>query len=178
MDLTVAYLLIAVGVVLLLSELFLPSSGILFAVGIVAIIGGVAMTFLPSCGGSTSTGLITLIVVGIGLPLGGGVVLRYWRNTAMGKRFFLTTPEEDATIASMPVNLELEQLRGRTGRAVSPLRPSGMVDFNGRRVDCLTEGMMVEPDQWVRCVDVKAGKVIVRPVSKPNLGDLETADFG
>jgi len=29
----------------------------------------------------------------------------------------------------------------------------------------------------VRCVDVKAGKVIVRPVEKPNLNDLEAADF-
>jgi hypothetical protein len=38
--------------------------------------------------------------------------------------------------------------------------------------------MMVEPGQWVRCVDVKGGKVIVRPVEKPNLGDLETAVFG
>jgi hypothetical protein len=29
----------------------------------------------------------------------------------------------------------------------------------------------------VRCIDVRAGKVIVRPVDKPNLGDLETAVF-
>jgi hypothetical protein len=44
-------------------------------------------------------------------------------------------------------------------------------------VDTITEGMMVEPGQWVRCIDVQAGKVIVRPVDKPNLGELETAIF-
>jgi membrane-bound serine protease (ClpP class) len=77
----------------------------------------------------------------------------------------------------MPVHIELEQLRGRFGRAISALRPAGVVEFDGRRVDTLTEGMMVEPGQWVRCIDVKAGKVIVRPVEKPDLGDLETAFF-
>jgi hypothetical protein len=29
----------------------------------------------------------------------------------------------------------------------------------------------------VRCIDVKAGKVVVRPVDKPNLDDLENAAF-
>jgi len=95
----------------------------------------------------------------------------------MGRRFFLHGPDEDSTLASMPVNLELEQLRGRVGRTLSPLRPAGVVDFDGRRIDTITEGMMVEPGQWVRCVDVKAGKVIVRPVDKPDLGRLESADF-
>ena len=72
---------------------------------------------------------------------------------------------------------ELEELRGRFGRTLSALRPSGVTDFDGRRVDTITEGMMVEPGQWVRCVDVRAGKVIVRPADKPDLGGLETAVF-
>ena len=27
---------------------------------------------------------------------------------------------------------------------------------------------MVEAGQWVRCIDVRAGKVVVRPVEKPD----------
>ncbi len=95
----------------------------------------------------------------------------------MGKQLFLSGPEEDATVASMPVNLELERLRGRLGRAVSDLRPSGVSDFDGWRVDTITEGMMVEAGQWVRCVDVRSGKVIVRPVDRPNLEAFENADL-
>src|SRR5262249_56793348 len=121
---------------------------------------------------------ITLIGVVSGMLVVGGVLGHYWPRLPVGRKFFLGGREEDATLASMPVNVELEQLRGRFGRALSALRPSGVVDFDSRRVDCLTEGMMVEADQWVRCIDVKAGKVIVRPVEKPNLGDLENADFG
>jgi hypothetical protein len=52
-----------------------------------------------------------------------------------------------------------------------------VVDFDGRRIDVITEGMMVEPGTYVRCIDVKAAKVIVRPMDPPKLDDLETADF-
>ena len=95
----------------------------------------------------------------------------------MGRRFILTAGDEDATVAAFPVNQDLEQLRGRIGRTLSALRPAGVVDFDGRRIDTITEGMMVDPGQWVRCIEVKAGKVVVRPVEKPNLDDLEIQDF-
>src|SRR5262249_48372249 len=122
-----------------------------------------------------TTGIVTFIGVCLVLPVVVGAMLHYWPKTRMGKRFFLSGPDQDATIASMPVHLELEQLRGRFGRAISPLRPAGVVDFDGRRVDSITEGMMVDLGQWVRCIDVKAGKVIVRPIEKPDLGDFDSA---
>ncbi len=169
-----AFILIGAGILLLLAELFIPS-GIFFVLAVAAIVGGVVLTFTQS--NDTYLGWITLISVFIALPALGSIILHYWPRTSMGKRFFLNRPEEDATLASMPVNLELEQLRGRFGRTLSALRPAGIVDFDGRRVDTITEGMMVEAGQWVRCIDVKAGKVIVRPVDRPNLADLENADF-
>jgi membrane-bound serine protease (ClpP class) len=174
--LTIAFLLIVAGVLLLLAELLLPS-GIFFVLSISAIAAGVAMTFIYSQDGYT--GWVTVLVLFVVLPTLVGVLFHYWPRTRMGRRFFLHGPDEDSTLASMPVNLELEQLRGRVGRTLSALRPAGVVDFDGRRVDTITEGMMVEADRWVRCIDVKAGKVIVRPLEKkPDLKTLENADFG
>jgi membrane-bound serine protease (ClpP class) len=175
-SLTLAYVLIIAGLLLLVAEMFLPTSGVLLVISLTAVAFGVALTFVY--GSDPTTGVITLICVFIALPLIGGLMLHYWPKTRMGKRFFLNGPDEDATIASMPVNIELEQLRGRFGRAISALRPAGVAEFDGKRVDTITEGMMVDPGQWVRCIDVKAGKVIVRAVEKPDLGDLETAFFG
>jgi membrane-bound serine protease (ClpP class) len=171
--LALAYVLIGVGFLLLAAELFIPSGGVIFVLAIVSICGGVAMAFVYDA----STGALTLIGVFIALPILGSLLLHYWPKTRMGKRFFLGAPQEEETQASNPLSQELEQMRGRLGRAISALRPSGVVDFDGQRVDVITEGMMVEPDEWVRCINVKAGKVVVRPVEKPNLGDLETAEF-
>lgn len=173
-SLVLAYAIIVLGFVLLVAELFIPTCGVLLVVSLGAIVVGVAMTFNAA---DPTTGLITLIVVFMAIPVVGGMMLHYWPRTRLGKRFFLHGPDEDATIANMPVNIELEALHGRIGKALSDLRPAGVSEFEGKRVDTITEGMMIPVGSWVRVIDVKAGKVIVRRVDKPDLHDLENADF-
>jgi membrane-bound serine protease (ClpP class) len=168
-----AYILIAVGVVLVLAELFVPSGFILVAIGICCAFIGVGLLFVH---GSTETALTALLSLCVGGPLLGGLVFYLWPYSPMGRKL-IKAAEQDATIASMPANLELEALRGKIGRAVSPLRPSGVAEFDGRRIDVITEGLMVEPGQWVKCVEVRANKVLVRPADPPKLEDFETASF-
>src|SRR5262249_48393316 len=120
---------------------------------------------------SSAQGVVTLIVVVVIVPLLGPPLMHYWPRTRIGKKFLLSGPEEDATIAQMPVHLELEQLRGRYGKTLSALRPAG-----GARFDVLTEGTMVEAGKWVKVMDVRAGRVVVRRVeSPPNLGEIDTS---
>ncbi|MFN4258090.1 MAG: serine protease [Gemmataceae bacterium] len=175
-DLTLAYVLIAAGLVLLLAEVFIPSGGLITVAAIALIAIGVILAF--SHGGLYS-GLVTLIVVFLLAPAVEVFALYIWPLTPLGKRMMLRGgSDDDATVATMPVNLELEQLRGRLGKAASPLRPSGVVEFDGRRIDVITEGMMIEAGKWVRCIDVKAGKVVVRLVdAPPDIGDLENMDI-
>jgi membrane-bound serine protease (ClpP class) len=170
--LTIAFLLIALGLALLVAELFIPSAGLCFVSSCLCIVAGVVMTFVY---GDTATGMVTLLSVFVAVPALGALMLYYWPRTPIGRRLIL--PDQEATVAFLPANVELEGLRGRFGRAMSDLRPSGVVDFDGRRVDTITEGMMVARGSWVRCVDVKAGRVVVRPVDRPDLGELESADF-
>jgi membrane-bound serine protease (ClpP class) len=170
--LTIAYLLIVVGLALLVAEVFIPSGGALFIASSLCILGGVVLTFIY---GDTATGMVTLLSVFVVVPLLASLMLYLWPRTPMGKRLIL--PDQDATVAQLPVNLELEGLRGRYGRALSDLRPAGVVDFDGRRVDVISEGLMVPVGAWVRCVDVRAGTVVVRQVDAPDLRGLESADF-
>jgi len=174
--LILAYVLIGLGLLFLMAELFIPiTGGVLFVLGVGALIVGVVMTFTA---GSYETGLATLIALFVAIPLTSTLVFRVWPRTALGKRLFLADPHEDDTLANMPVHLELENLRGRYGRTVSALRPSGTTEFDGRRIDTLSEGGMIEPGQWVRCIDVRAGRVVVRQVEKPpDLADLDTMQF-
>ena len=139
-NLSLAYVLIGAGFLLMVAELFVPSGGVLSILSACGILAGIVMAFFHNL----STGLWTLLGVCVALPIVGRLLLHYWPKTPMGRRFFLTAPDEHATVASLPENLEMEGLRG----------------------------------QWVRCVEVKAGKVVVRPVEKPTLNDLEAADFG
>lgn len=173
-SLVLAYILIVLGLLLMAAELLLLAHGFAFVLGIGALVVGLAMIFNTSA----AQGLITLLVVCLVIPIVGPILLHYWPKTRLGKRFVLTAADEDDTIANMPVNLDLEQLRGRYGKTVSALRPAGITEFDGRRIDTMSEGPMIEPGAWVRCIEVKAGRVIVRQVEKPpDLADMDPGDL-
>ncbi len=169
-----AYALIVIGLLLMAAELFLPTAGFSFVLGVGGVIAGVAIAF----NSSPTQGVVTLVVVVVLIPVLSPILMHYWPRTALGKKFLLPGPEDDATVAQMPVNLELEQLRSRYGKTLSPLRPSGVADFDGRRVDVLSEGALIDAGQWVKVIDVKAGRIVVRHVDRPpDLGEMDTKDL-
>ena len=175
-SLGLAYTLIAIGVVLLIAEVLIGSGGILFGLSLAAVVIGVAMTFFVS--NDPTIGLATLLGVFLGAPILASILVRIWPRTPWGRRMVLQAPQEDATVAQMPVNLELEHYRGQFGRAISSLRPSGVADFEGKRIDVLTEGGAVEAGEMVRCLEVRAGRVIVRRVDPVDLNTLEDEPIG
>ncbi|MFO0970511.1 MAG: NfeD family protein [Gemmataceae bacterium] len=173
-DPILAYGLIVLGLFLLFAEFVFPTLGVLFVMGIGALIAGIAMSFY----GDPTRGLVTVVGVFVLIAILGPLMIKYWPRTALGRKFFLERPDEDATVAAMPTNLELEQLRGRYGKTISSLRPSGVTEFDGKRVDTITDGEMIDPGQWVRCIDVRSGRVVVRQAEKPvDLGDLTPEDL-
>jgi membrane-bound serine protease (ClpP class) len=165
--LTLGLALIGIGLLLLLADLFI-ASGALAVLALAAVVVGLVFVFRYD----TVVGLLTFAVVFVAVPLVGRAILRFWPGLVPWRRGQEVVAD---TVAELPINLELASLKGHYGKTISALRPAGVVDFDGRRVDSLSEGMMIEPGQWVRCVDVQAGKVIVRPAERPRLEDLETA---
>jgi membrane-bound serine protease (ClpP class) len=171
-DFILAFVLIAIGFLLLGVEIVFPS-GVCFALSILALLAGIVLAFLKDAkiGWLTFAGVVVAFACMVGL-------IRYcWTKTSFGRNMVLGAPEEDTTLAYMPANRELERLVGRLGKAEGALRPSGIALFDGRRVDCITEGLMVEAGQNVRCVSVQAGRVIVRPVREAPEIDLEKPLF-
>ena len=170
MPLLFAYLLILLGGLLLAAELVLFTHGVLAMVGLSGLIVGTVLVF----GQDPGLGLTTLAVLLVAVPLLGRVLLNVWPHTPIGRALLLEAPGDDTTLAASAAVQQLEQLRGRYGRTTSSLRPAGTTDFDGRRVDTLSEGTLIEAGQWVRCVDVREGKVIVREVpGPPGVADLE-----
>jgi membrane-bound serine protease (ClpP class) len=60
---------------------------------------------------------------------------------------------------------DYRDLRGRTGTAVSYLRPAGIASIDGRRVDVLTEGEFIAQGTPIRVVRVEGARVFVEPVT-------------
>jgi len=173
-NLSLAYALLAVGAVLLLAEVIVPCGGICFMLAAASALAGIALIFYFS---TITNGVIALLSTFIVVPTLLWAVFYLWPHSMWGKKL-IPHPDDDMTVATMPANILLEQLRNRVGKTVSPLRPSGIVEFDGKRIDCVTEGMMIDADLPVRCIDVKSGRVIVRLIEQPRFVDLENTDFG
>jgi membrane-bound ClpP family serine protease len=62
------------------------------------------------------------------------------------------------------INAEKPELLHQTGAALTPLRPSGTAIINGRRVDVVTEGGMIERNTPVKVVAIEGMRVVVRAV--------------
>lgn len=164
--LTVALVLMAVGAALLLAEVLVPTGGAFVVVALVffALAVGAILYY-----GNTIEAVVAVGGLAVGLPAAGFIAVAAWRRMALDNVL------DEAVPAAPPVGAAGAGLKGRTGRTVSPMRPSGSVEFDGRRVDAMTEGMMLDAGVWVRCVDTKGGKVIVRALeSVPDVSDLES----
>jgi membrane-bound serine protease (ClpP class) len=165
--LTLGAFLIGIGLLLLLGELFV-TSGVMLMLAVSSIIVGLVFLFKYD----TTVGLCSTVVVMVAIPTLGIMLIRLLPNMPLSQ--LTRQPPEEPAVA-IPHHHELQTLKGRVGKTLTSLHPAGMVEFDGRRIDSLTEGMMVEPGRWVRCVDVRGGAVIVRPV--PESLDLDTAIF-
>ena len=165
--LTLALILFALGVIMLLAEVLLPTGGILVVVSLLFFGVGVSIILTR---GTTTEAVVAMAALAIGLPAAGYVAVATYRRMSIGAEL-----DESAAMAPLviPGVAELEVLKNRTGKTVSTMRPSGTVEFDGRRVDAMTEGVMLEAGVWVRCVEVKGGKVIVRQIEgPPDLADV------
>src|SRR4051794_9137678 len=106
--------LIALGLLLLAAEMFITTAGLLLVLALVCLAGGVFVAFRLDA----YTGFVALVGTFVAAPVVAMLSLQMMPRTWLGRRFVMNAPEEDATLASTPVNLELERLRGRYGRAV------------------------------------------------------------
>jgi len=166
-NLTIGFILIGVALLLIVGELLLTTGGVLLVIAGIADLIGVAMVFVY---GDRYLGIAVLAGEAILLPVIAVLGFYIWPHTPMIRRLIMKSDDQEfATVAAIPEIQELEGLRGRIGKAVSVLRPAGVVEFDGRRIDCLSEGALIEPDTWLRCIDVRAGRVVVRPIEAPDL---------
>ena len=52
---------------------------------------------------------------------------------------------------------------GKQGRTTSVLRPAGIGDFDGVRLNVVTEGGFIEQGTRIEIVRVEGGRIVVRP---------------
>jgi membrane-bound ClpP family serine protease len=157
--LTTALVLEAVGIALLVGEIFLPSHGVLIALGL----GSLGVGLYAAFQFSLIVGYVSLLLALVLVPTFAVMAVRLWPKTFIGKR--IAPPNLEFLRSESPGDGSdaLRGLIGQTGMTLTPLRPVGACDFGGRRVECLAESGMIDRKSKVVAIDVQGQSLVVRP---------------
>ena len=155
-DIGIITVLYLIALAALLAEIFIPSHGILTVAGLACLVVAVVKTFQVS----TNAGVVATLACIVLLPTAAVIAVKVWPHTWIGRKISPDNPVLTSRDVGVSVN-EMQSMIGRVGRSLSPLRPSGICDFDGRRFPCVAEMGMIGPGIDVRVVGVKGSNLAV-----------------
>lgn len=176
--------LIALGIALLFVEVFvLPGFGIAGVLGLAGVLGGGVLAMLGRdfdfVGGQEVTAAVaTMVTTFVVAVLVLGIVLavlarRRGRSSPAGERGWLRWLGDGGVLErdvdpggapAEPVDTPAPRIAapGDTGTALTDLRPAGVADFDGHRVDVVSEGGYLEAGEELEVVRAETYRRIVR----------------
>jgi membrane-bound serine protease (ClpP class) len=144
--------LICAGLLVLVAEAFVISMGLLTAIATGLIIIGVIFCFKYGFW----AGMATMLVLSLVLP-----ILLVWALALFRKNMVKARPAEEGV--DLPEVTRLAALLGKIGTAMTDLSPAGLVNFEGQRVDVISQGLLLKRGSWVKCILVEGSRVVVIP---------------
>ncbi len=155
--------LLILGLAFLAAEVLHPGFGLPGILGIVCLALDILISAKTLAQGLWMTALAALLVF-LALVLGATLVSR-------GKLpRWLVLREENGAEAGF-VSAESAPVEpGALGRAATVLRPAGMAEFSGRRLDAVTQGEFIEAGEALRALRSEGGRVVVCREERINNG--------
>jgi membrane-bound ClpP family serine protease len=146
---------------LLVAEVFVPSGGLISVFAVTCLIVGLVIFFRYS----VTAGWIGVFIAVVMIPAVLVTAYKLFPKTKFGKGVMLSPPERQAGDA-IPDTDELKGLLGKEGQVLTALRPVGMCDFSGLRVECVSESGYVNKGKTVKVIDIKGTQLTVRLVDE------------
>jgi membrane-bound serine protease (ClpP class) len=150
------------GLIGILWELHVvPGHGVPGILGVLALLSAVLLAFgIPFfflALETVSTSVILTVIAFVFLT-------RYFPQNAWMNRLALRSEQGPDYVTSR----DFSSLRGATGTAASFLRPAGVAQIDGQRVDVLTEGEFIAAGTPIRVTRVEGARIFVEPVTLPS----------
>lgn len=175
-------LLAMTGLALLAAEIFIiPGFGIAGALGIAALLSALVLSMTAA--GDTAVVIVDIVwrvVIALLVALATGfALLRFLPRLPITRRLVLESDlGSGPTHGSAP--LTDQRWLGKQGHARSVLRPAGIADIDGERVDVVSDGALIEPGSPIEVTHVDGNRIVVRmrlqPVTPPQHSPTPTKE--
>ena len=162
-------ILFVAGIILILLEIFvIPGFGVTGILGIICII---ASLFLSLIGGGNlpfvDTNQISIAIIQLASALAAALILliilaRFLPKSTIFNKLVLS--HEENSDKGFVSSKSLSELIGKEGKALTTLRPAGMADFDGDKIDVVADGDYVQQGSRLKVLRVEGSKVVVREI--------------
>lgn len=145
------------GLILIVAEFLVPG-------GVCGAAGGMAVIASAVLGSIYYPDFRALILIAEFVGVIAGVLFGLWLfpRSPLGKAMVLSDGQQadQGWVASATDNTLLHQ----TGEVFSPLRPAGSIVVDGRRIQAVSSGDLIERGEKVRVIEVRGSRVVVEPI--------------
>lgn len=156
MELFLPILLILVGLGLIVAEVYLvPGFNVIGIIGFLMILFALGLGF-------TEHGFSGGIMLLAGTVVTGGAMFYLLWNTGAWDRFVLATTLRRDDMTEEREAEDRSRFLGKVGHAVTPLRPTGVVEIDGDRLEVVTEGEFIAAGSAVKIVAMDRRRYFVR----------------
>ncbi len=146
------------ALVMFLIELFTPGVGFAGAAGLLSLI---AVVIMQLGWGQPRVALYIISIALLLIILGLIWIIRSLQRGRLSKSFLVLNEQSNGT--SVPdVSAAKNDLVGKSGVAITTLRPSGIAEIEGRRVDVMTVGAYIQKGDPVTVVKAEGIHILVR----------------
>lgn len=149
---------LVIALVMFVIELFMPGVGLAGATGLVALIAVIVMQL----GWGHPQVAMYIIAISLLLIILGIVwVIRSMQRGRLSKSFLVLKDHSGGT--SVPEVAEAKsELIGKSGIAITTLRPAGIAEIDGKRLDVATAGEFIKKGEAVTVVQAQGMHIRVR----------------
>jgi membrane-bound serine protease (ClpP class) len=106
------------------------------------------------------TRIVVALVVGL---LASLALLRFVPKLPFARRLILQTDLGSGPAHGSAPETDLRWL-GKQGRAASQLRPAGIAEIEGERVDVVADGVLIEAGERIEVMRVDGNRIVVRRI--------------
>lgn len=150
-------IILVAGLALIIVEMFHPgfgAPGITGTILVVLAIVVIVKTFIEA--------LILIIIILAVLGVALSLVLHSATKGRLSKTLILSDSlkKESGFIGTE----DLEYFLGKEGVAITVLRPAGTADFDGVKLDVVSESEFIQKDSKIRIIKVEGRRIVVRQI--------------
>ena len=158
-----AFLLFLLGLGLIVLEVFvIPGFGVAGILGITLMLGSVFFVFDKAYEFRTAVMWLSIsVILTAGLAILAAVLLP---ETQLFRRLALSAVMDTESGYHSAGSEDFQGYLGKSGTALTPLRPSGTARIGSNRVDVVTVGDFIAKDSTIKVVEVEGSKVFVEAV--------------